>query len=86
MSAVQCVIAWVDESVEWDGQPYAADLGERARMRPVTVARAAVWLTEATPADIEKARQYAAQTGGKVFTFTGEADPLGAARRAILAA
>jgi hypothetical protein len=43
-----------------------------------------MWLNEATPSDVEKARRHAAERGYHVFTFTGEKDPLGAARRAVL--
>lgn len=84
-NTVQCVIAWTEETAEWDGEPYAVDLGERPGMRPVTKARAAMWLNEATPADVAKAQAYAAAEGGRVYTFSGERDPLGAARRAVLA-
>ena len=84
-NAVQCVIAWTEDSAEFTGAPYRQDLGERPGMRPTVVAKAAMWENVATPASVEKARAYAAKQGYRVFTFTGEKDPLGAARRAVLA-
>jgi hypothetical protein len=83
-NAVQCVIAWTEEAAEWTGERWAPDLGERCPLRLVKAPRAAMWLNEATPSDVEKARRHAAERGYRVFTFTGEKDPLGAARRAVL--
>jgi hypothetical protein len=81
----QIVIAWTEDSAEWDGEPYAADLGERPTMRPVRLAKACMWLNRGTAADVEKARVYAAPQGYSVLTFPASVrDPLGAARAAVL--
>jgi hypothetical protein len=81
----QIVIAWTEDSAEWDGAPYAADLGERPTMRPTRLAKAAMWLRQGTEVDVEKARAYAAKDGHRVLTFPqSERDPLGAAKAAVL--
>jgi hypothetical protein len=81
---VQCVIAWTEESREWTGKAFAADLGERPELRDVLVPRACMWLNEATVRDVEAAKAYANREGFKVFTYTNEKDPIGAAKRDIL--
>jgi len=45
-----------------------------------------MWLNEATPEDVEKAREMARTEGWTVFTFVGEEDPLAAAKLAMRAA
>jgi hypothetical protein len=82
---MQIVLAWTEDSAEWDGEPYAADLGERPSMRPTRLAKAAMWLRKGTEADVEKARAYAAREGHRVLTFpASERDPIGAAKAAVL--
>lgn len=93
----QIVIAWtVTESV-YDGKPYARDLGARPGFRLEVQGRAAMWLRRGTAADVAKAKAYAETETAKntdtargpvqVFTFpTSEAEPLEAARRAVVAA
>lgn len=81
----QIVIAWTEDSAEWDGEPFAADLGERPTMRPVRNAKACMWLNRGTDADVEKARAYAAKDGHHVLTFPpSEHDPLGVAKASVL--
>lgn len=83
---VQCVVAWTVEEVEWTGERWAPDLGERPPVRVVKVPRTAMWLNEARPEDVEKARAVGSVWGWEVFTFTGEEDPLAAAKAAMRAA
>lgn len=80
------MVAWTEEDVEWTGEPWAADLGERPPVRVVKTPRTAMWLNEATPEDVEKAREMARTEGWTVFTFVGEEDPLAAAKLAMRAA
>jgi hypothetical protein len=82
---MQIVIAWTEDSAEWDGEPFAADLGERPTMRPTRLAKAAMWLRQGTDADVAAAKRYAAPQGYIVLTFpASERDPLGAAKAAVL--
>ena len=81
---MQIVLAWVDEDfvlVE-EGQP---DIGRPHKFRSVPKPLAAMWLNNGTPADIVKAQKYAETDGRTVFVYEGEKDPLGRARREILA-
>ena len=80
---MQIVIAWTEESVEI--LPGArVDLGERPKTRPVRIAKAAMWVNDGDAEELAKARRYAASQGYDVVTFEGEADPLGAAKAAVL--
>lgn len=83
---MQIVIAWVEETVEWTGEPFRVDIGERPPMRPARLAKAAMWVNDGNAADLAKAERYAAREGYRVLTFTGEPDPLGAAKAAVLRA
>jgi hypothetical protein len=81
------VVAWRTTEVEVV-RARRTDLGERPITRAVEVGHAAVWLNRATPADVEKARVFAAQEEGRrVFCYpTSERDPLGRARKEVLRA
>lgn len=82
---MQIVIAWVEDTVEWDGKPYARDRGAQPTMRSVRLAKACMWLQHGTALDVEKASIYASAEGYRVFTFdAAERDPLGVAKRAVL--
>ena len=76
----------VEESAEWDGRPYARDLGHRAGMVPTREARALVWLLRGTDADVEKARAYCAEPGCEWEVYVlpvEESDPIAATKRAV---
>ena len=80
---MQIVSAWTEESVEI--LPGArVDLGERPKTRPVRIAKAAMWVNDGDAEDLDSAKRYAASQGYGVVTFEGEADPLGAAKAAVL--
>ena len=82
---MQIVIAWAEDTTEWDGKLYARDRGAQPTMRPVRLARACMWLRHGTALDVEKARIYASAEGYRVFAFdAAERDPLGVAKRAVL--
>ena len=83
----QCIVlARAENCAEWDGQPFASDLGQRPKFVPTRRAVAMVWLNAGDASDEEKARAFAASDGYTVFTYAvGEADPLGKARAAVLA-
>lgn len=85
---VQIVVAWADVAMEWDGRPYARDMGARPGMRAVTIGKACMWLNRGTDGDVEKAKAYAAtKPGYRVFVYpTSERDPLGRAKAAVVAA
>ncbi len=79
------VLARLDTSHEWTGEPYRSDMGEPAPMREVQRPRACVWLLKGGPDDIVNAQAHADSEGWHVFTFPPtERDPLGAAKRAVL--
>jgi hypothetical protein len=82
---LQIVICQTEESFE--ALPGArVDLGERPRLRRVVTAKAAMWLAHGTSDDVAKANAYADREGWKVFVFgQSELDPLGRARKKILA-
>jgi len=77
------VIAWVSE------ESVPVRLGARHKMKPCYVAKAAVWLLDGRLIDVDKARVYCDALSGEkrhVFTYPmAHPDPLGAARRDILA-
>ena len=73
--------------MEWDGKPYAADLGQRAGMVAVRRATAMTWLLRGTDADVEKARRFGESEGYTVFTYpTSEPDPIARAKADALKA
>jgi hypothetical protein len=81
------VIAWTEESSEWDGKPYARDRGQQPTMIPTRIAKACVWLNEGGEADLVAAKRYADGTFHRVFTYpTTERDPLARAKHDALAA
>lgn len=87
VGAFQIVIAWTEDGTEWNGEPFAVDLGERPTMRTVRRAKAAMWLNRGTAADVDAAKRYAAGQGHHVFTFPiSVRDPLAAAKDAVLRA
>lgn len=83
------VIAWITTETEWDGKPYARDLGARPGMVEIRAPHAAMWLGRGFEADVEKARAHVEReygAAGMVLTYpTSEHDPLGRARAVILA-
>lgn len=83
------VTAWVVAEQQFDGRPFASDLGSKPGMRTVRTGRAAVWLNRGSAEDIDKARAYAARASDEyqihVFVYpVDELDPLGRARREVL--
>lgn len=82
------VVAWTTQEQEFDGRPFARDLGALPGLREVTKPHACVWLNKGSDADIEKAQAFIASDApdtGRVFVYpTNEKDPLGRARREIL--
>jgi len=83
------VVAWLVYEQEYDGEPYARDLGARPTMREVKVPRAVVWKTNGTDDDVRKASKHARAEYGEgfaVYTHQDETDPHGRARRDILRA
>ena len=84
------VIAWtVSERVKvGDWSHVRIDLEERGEFEDVDRPVAAMWLNSGTDADVEKARAHARTIDetARVFTFAAdESDPIGAAKRAIVA-
>lgn len=82
------VIAWPVVGLEPDDAPYARDLGHRPTLRSVTRGCAVVWLLAGSEGDVEAAERYARERGegARVFCYPeGEADPLGRARREVVA-
>jgi nitrous oxide reductase accessory protein NosL len=79
--AEQTALEPTGRMVRFDGVNY------RPEMRAAWEAKALVWLRRASPADVEKARDYAKKEGYRVFTFDPkEREPLEKAREAVLAA
>lgn len=80
------VIAWFDTIDEYDGNAYAADLGQRAGVTTRIIAVAAVWLLDGSTDDFDRAKEYADEMTpkGKVFAFDVKIeDPLGAAKKRL---
>jgi len=69
--------------MEWDGEPFAADLGHRPRFKESVTAKALVWIKGK---DMEGAKTYAKtmQHDAKVFLIESET-PLEDARKLIIA-
>lgn len=87
MNTQYIVIAKVEETQVWDGEPYARDLGARAGMKTVRTARAATWCHQGDAAELAKARKFAAEEGWMVFTFPKSTDEaFAAAKRKAIAA
>lgn len=64
-----------------------ADLGEAPVLRWEPEPRALVWLVNGREADVADAEAFAAREGWRVFTYPlAEGDPLGRAKRDVLAA
>lgn len=85
------VVAWTEDAREIaPGQrPWRHDLGERPKLVDVKKVHAAMWLNRGGVADVDRARAYVRQTQrdtGRVFVYPlEEKDPLGRARRDVLA-
>ncbi len=85
------VVAWTTDAVEIDPKQKAwrHDLGARPKMSDVKEARAAIWLNKGTQADLVKATTWVTKGypgSGRVFVYpTTEKDPLGRARKEIIA-
>jgi hypothetical protein len=81
------VLARVEEDHVWDGKPYAADLGQRAGLKPVKRAVTLVWCLRGADAEMESARRFAKREGYSVLTYSpDESDPLARAKRDVLRA
>lgn len=81
---MQIVLAWLDEDfiIVKEGQP---DIGRPHTFKAIPKPLAAMWLNKGTDADLAKAKKYAETDARTVFCYDGERDPLGRARRDILA-
>lgn len=82
------VLAWTVEEREWDGTPFARDLGASPCIRVVKKPRAAVWC-RGGDAEVETAQAYldsdSDMADGRVYTYPlTEKDPLGRARGDIM--
>ena len=79
------VIAWTEtETVVV--QVRRTDLGERPLTREVVVGRSCVWANQGTRSDHLAALKYARREGYSVYSYaTTETDPLGRARREVVA-
>lgn len=83
---VTIVIAWAEKTAVLV-RLRRAELSERPEMREEMVGKAAVWLNRGTPADVQRARAFAATEGYSVFCYaTTEKEPLARARRDVLRA
>lgn len=80
---MQIVLARVDEDFKVVRER-RTDLGERPDMERVDKPVAMMWKNDGDAADVEKAKAYAATEGYTVFTYKGERDPLGRAKRDVL--
>ncbi len=77
---------------EYDGEPWAADIGAHPGMRRVYVPHALVWLSRGSAEDEARARTYVAEGRGwdiesqrHVYTYPpDEPDPLGRAKRDVM--
>lgn len=82
------IVAWTEDAEEYDGKPYAADLGNRPTTKQVKKAFSATWKRDGAPEDIAKALSFMKRDHpdtGRVYTYDkGEKDPLGRARKDIL--
>lgn len=79
------VIAWTETIMIHDGEPWAADLGERPGMVEQVKPNALVWINKGTAEHLASAQKYAAVEGYQVITYDStEKDPLNRARRDIL--
>lgn len=81
------VIAWTEQEREWDGQPFAADLGERPGTVEIMQPYACVWTSNGGPEDEQRARDFCVtdRPDGHVFTYPdSETDPIGRAKQDVL--
>jgi len=83
------VVAWAEQSalvptgrmIRRDGVNYFPEF------KTGWEGKAAIWVRRGTKADLEKATRYANANGCRVFVFPiEERDPLGKARKAVMAA
>jgi len=83
---MQIVIAWAEKTkLVPTGRQVMRDMNWFPEFRAEWEGRAAMWLRDGEPSDLEKARAYAAPEGRAVFTFPkSEKDPLGKARAAVI--
>ncbi len=79
---MQIVLARLDEDFEVLSDA-GRDLGVKPKIRKIQVPRAVMWLNDGNETDLAKARRFAQGEGYTVFTYTGEADPLGRAKADI---
>jgi len=81
---MQIIIAWVEEAQELV-KAGRHDLGESHKFRTVLIPRSLMWLNNGKAEDIAKAARYAESEGYSVLLYTNESDPLGRARREVMA-
>jgi hypothetical protein len=81
---IQIVLARIEEEtiISELGQ---IDIGRSHKFKTIPKPVALMWLGKGKPADVEKAEQFAATAGYRVFCYSGERDPLGKARQQVLA-
>lgn len=82
-NAVQCVLAWTEDSAEFTGAPYRQDLGERPEMRPTVVAKAAMWENVATPASVDRVTEGNATARPWFGSYPSKAAAFRAAKEAL---
>jgi len=88
---VTIVVAWTEDEQDLaPGQrPWRHDLGERPKLVDVKKPYAAMWRNSGTAVDVTKAQEYSRKENpktGRVMVYpTTEKDPLGRARKDVLA-
>jgi hypothetical protein len=81
------VIAWLNEEQEFDGEPYAKDLGARSGLRTVLRPVACVWSRSDLNKQLSAAKEHLRKErpDGAIFVYpSSERDPLGRAKSEIL--
>jgi hypothetical protein len=83
---MQIVITWVNmDGVELTGK-YLDRYYTEPEIKRTAKAHGCMWLNDGDTSDVLKAEAYAkSEDGHRVFTFTGEKDPLGKAKAIALA-
>lgn len=83
---MQIVIAWVNmDGVELTGRYLDRYMTEQ-EIRRVPKAHACMWLNDGDESDVKKAEDYAKADGRTIYTFSGEKNPLDAAKKLALTA
>lgn len=85
-AAEQCIVIAKAETEHAVDPNALRRYGALAKTVAVLVPKAIVWANEGDAAEVRKAKDYAAREGYRVFLYpVGERDPLGRAKREVLA-